>query len=334
MLFKPKRLGVTDIPEQTLSADKKSCKRFGPCGIGEEALYLNSFYLDRRFYVPIASVRRVFKRIAMSKGGFTGRGVFAAIPYLVVEYDGGAQKQCIFKREDDVDAFLEHMAMIRPDIPRRSVEAERRLREKAEREAARYLTELTPQAQAAWDELEAAKQVLDRSPDKSLRLARAAKNKRRNDQANPAYKWVALAIVVAGVLALAYGLYTLVSRDTSGIYYTLIGLAGIFFFSGAQVLPTAKNNRRAIDREWEDALRALREEIDGEAFPVPPQYAHPIVLDRMIRILREGRALSADGALTVLKSDLRSLNSSVQVEQEEYDEVVQIKPIFLLCNYE
>ena len=333
MIFKPKQLGAAGIPEQTLSADKKSCKRFGPCGIGEEALYLNSFYLDRRFYVPLASVHRVFKRIAMSKGGFTGRGVFAAIPYLVVEYDDGAQKQCIFKREDDVDRFLEYMAVIRPDIPRRSVEAERRLREKAEREAARYLKELTPRAQKAWDELEVAKQTLADSPDKSGRLARAAKNKRRNDQANPAYKWVALAIVIAGLLALAYGLYTLFSRDTSGIYYTLIGLAGVFLFSGSQVLPTAKNNRRAIDREWENALCALREEMDGKAFPVPPQYAHPIVLDRMIRILREGRAQSADEALEVLKNDLRALNSSVQVEQEEYDEVVQIKPIFLLCDY-
>ena len=334
MIFKPKRLGASGIPEQTLAADKKSCKRFGPCGIGKEALYLNSFYLDRRYYVAIASVRRVFKRIAMSKGGFTGRGVFASIPYLVVEYDDGVQKQCIFKHEEDVDAFLEHMATIRPDIPRHSVEAERRLREKAEREAARYLKELTPQAKAAWDELEAAKEALERSPDKSGRLARAAKNKRRNDQANPAYKWVALAIVAAGVLSLAYGVYTLVSRDTSGIYYTLIGLAGIFLFSGAQVLPTARNNRRAIDREWEGALAALRDYVDAETFPVPPQYAHPVVLDRMIRILREGRAQSVDEALEVLKSDLRALNSSVQVEQEEYDEVVQIKPIFLLCDYQ
>ena len=334
MIFKPKRLGASGIPEQTLAADKKSCKRFGPCGIGKEALYLNSFYLDRRYYVAIASVRRVFKRIAMSKGGFTGRGVFASIPYLVVEYDDGVQKQCIFKHEEDVDAFLEHMATIRPDIPRHSVEAERRLREKAEREAARYLKELTPQAKAAWDELEAAKEALERSPDKSGRLARAAKNKRRNDQANPAYKWVALAIVVAGVLSLAYGVYTLVSRDTSGIYYTLIGLAGIFLFSGAQVLPTARNNRRAIDREWEEALAALRDYVDAETFPVPPQYAHPVVLERMIRILREGRAQSVDEALEVLKSDLRALNSSVQVEQEEYDEVVQIKPIFLLCDYQ
>ena len=54
----------------------------------------------------------------------------------------------------------------------------------------------------------------------------------------------------------------------------------------------------------------------------------------MIRILREGRAQTADEALEVLKNDLRALNASVQVEQEEYDEVVCIKPMFLLCGYQ
>ena len=32
--------------------------------------------------------------------------------------------------------------------------------------------------------------------------------------------------------------------------------------------------------------------------------------------------------------DLKALNASVQVEQEEYDEVVAIKPMFLLWDYE
>ena len=53
------------------------------------------------------SVRRVFKRVAMSKGGFSGKGVFGSIPYLVVEYDGGQVKQCTFKHEDDVDRMIE-----------------------------------------------------------------------------------------------------------------------------------------------------------------------------------------------------------------------------------
>ena len=332
MIFKPEQLGKVSIPEQVLAADKKSCRRFGPCGIGKEALYLNSFFLDRRYYVPIRSVRRIFKRVAMSRGGFTGKGIFAAVPYLVVEYDDGQQKQCNFKREDDVDEFLDYFSGIRPEVPLHSVEAEQRLQEKADREAARYQKELTAQARESWDELEAAKRRLAQN-NLSSRLAHAARNKRRNDQTNPAYKWVALAVVIAGALTLSYGLYTLFSKDGSGIYWTLIGLAAVFFFSGANVLPTARNNRRAINREWEDSKAAMEQYLAGSDFPVPSQYAHPVVLDRMIRILREGRAQTVQEALDVLKNDLKALNSSVRVEQEEYDEIIQIKPIFLLCDY-
>ena len=54
----------------------------------------------------------------------------------------------------------------------------------------------------------------------------------------------------------------------------------------------------------------------------------------MIRVLREGRAQNAAEALTVVKEDLKKLNSSVTVSQKEYDEVVAVKPMFLVCNYE
>lgn len=54
-------------------------KKIGPCGIGKKAVYLSSFYFDRRYYIPIGSVKRIFKRIAMSKGGFTGKGAFGAL---------------------------------------------------------------------------------------------------------------------------------------------------------------------------------------------------------------------------------------------------------------
>ena len=68
MFLKPAKLGEKEIPEKILSEDRKHCKKIGPCGIGKEALYLNSFYLERRYYVPVSSVSRVFKRVAMSKG--------------------------------------------------------------------------------------------------------------------------------------------------------------------------------------------------------------------------------------------------------------------------
>lgn len=333
MIFKPKQLGGAALPKEILTDDKKSCVKFGPCGIGKKALYLNAHFIDRSVYLPISSVQRVFKRVAMSKGGFTGKGMFASVPYLVVQYDDGMQKQFSFKREEEVDRFLEYMEKNHPDIPRHSAQTERRLREKEAAEKKRYLKELTSQAQAAWDQLEDAKKRLCRVPEHTDRLARAAQNKRRNDQVNPAYKWVALVIVIAGAVALGYGIYAIAAHDKSGIYYTMFGLAGVFFFSGAQVLPTGKNNRKAIDREWEEAREAMKE-IAGRDFPVPYMYAHPVVLERMIRIVREGRAQTAQEALEQLKTDLKNLNSSVQVEQEEYDEIILIKPMFLLCDYQ
>ena len=204
MLFKPVQLGREALDKDVLIADRKSCKRFGPCGVGERALYLSSFYRSCRYYLPYGGITRVFKRVAMSKGGYSHKGVFASIPYLVVEYDGGKQKQCNFKREDDVDRLLEYFARICPEIPRLSEEGERRMAEKAAREAARYLKELSPQARRTWDELEKAKGKLAEDPARASRLARAARTKRNSDRSNPAYKWVALMVVVLGAAALIW----------------------------------------------------------------------------------------------------------------------------------
>ena len=71
------------------------------------------FHPPRRYYLPYTSITRVFKRVAMSAGGFTGKGMFASMAYLVVEYDGGKQKQCNFKDERDVDALLENLENVR-----------------------------------------------------------------------------------------------------------------------------------------------------------------------------------------------------------------------------
>ena len=236
MIFKPKQLSREGLEPGALAEDKRSCRRFGPCGVGERALYLNSFYIDRCFYVTLSSVRRVFKRVAMSRGGFTGRDVFASIPYLVVEYDGGRRKQCNFKREEDVDRLLEYFSRVRPDIPRLSEDGERRMAEKARREAARYLKELAPQAQWAREELEKARDRLEENPGPSNRLARAARAKRTSDQSSPAYKWAALTIVVLGAAALAYGVWAWLHKNGGGVYFLLFGMAAIFFFSGANVL--------------------------------------------------------------------------------------------------
>ena len=125
--MKPRRLGNVSIPDEELIKDRKECKKIGPCGIGKKAVYLSSFYIDRRYYIPISSVKRIFKRIAMSKGGFTGKGVFGTLSYLVVVYEDGKEKQCNFKHEEDVDRFLAYIEEEYPDIPVHSLEAERKM---------------------------------------------------------------------------------------------------------------------------------------------------------------------------------------------------------------
>ena len=334
MIFAPARLGSVTLDNETLAADKKGCRRFGPCGVGEKALYLNSFFIDRHYYVALESVRRVFKRVAMSKGGFTGKGAFGSIPYLVVEYDDGAQKQCNFKHEADVDNLLAYLAKICPDLPLQSQKVERHMAQQQAQEARRYLKELTPQAQSEKERLEQARAFLEDHTNLTRRLSQAAKAKRVNDRSNPSYKWVALAIVIAGVAALVYGIITMVRGTSSlGIYFALFGFAAVFLFSGAHVLPTARNNKTALSREWEQAQADLAAVLPKD-FPLPARYAHPVVLTRMIRVLREGRAQTADQALEVVKQDLKALTADVQVEQEEYDEIVQIKAMFLNHDYQ
>ena len=334
MIFAPARLGSVTLDNETLAADKKGCRRFGPCGVGEKALYLNSFFIDRHYYVALESVRRVFKRVAMSKGGFTGKGAFGSIPYLVVEYDDGAQKQCNFKHEADVDNLLAYLAKICPDLPLQSQKVERHMAQQQAQEARRYLKELTPQAQSEKERLEQARAFLEDHTNLTRRLSQAAKAKRVNDRSNPSYKWVALAIVIAGVAALVYGIITMVRGTSSlGIYFALFGFAAVFLFSGAHVLPTARNNKTALSREWEQAQADLAAVLPKD-FPLPARSAHPVVLPRRSRVLREGRAQTADQALEVVKQDLKALTADVQVEQWEYDEVVAIKPMFLLSDYQ
>lgn len=332
MIFTPKQLGKTTLDRPTLSVDKKFCKRFGPCGVGDAAIYLNSFFFDRVYYAALKSVKRVFKRVAMSKGGFSGKGVFGSIPYLVVELDDGTVKQCNFKYEQDVDLLLAHISKLCPDLPIHSVEAEKRLKEKQAAMEAKFLKELTPKAQKAREELESAKAFLAGYPEQTAQLSVSARRKRSSDRTRPAYRWVALAIIAGGIICGIYGIYELVNHDSTGLYFTLLGLAAAFLFSGTQVIPTAKNNKKAVQAAWEASISDM-EKLLPQDFPVPARYAHPIVLDRMIRVLREGRAQSVKEALAVVKEDLKKLNADVQVEQEEYDEVVAIKPMFLLQEY-
>lgn len=177
MIFKPVQLGREALDRSVMLADRKSCKRFGPCGVGERALYLSSFYVGCRYYLPYGGITRVFKRVAMSKGGFSHKGVFASIPYLVVEYDGGREKQCVYKYEEQVDQLLACLKQAHPEIRQVSAAAEARLAERERERPPR--PELTREALETLKTLKEAEKVLEKRPDLYLELSKSARQKRQ-----------------------------------------------------------------------------------------------------------------------------------------------------------
>ena len=338
MIFRPAQLGMAKLDRLELEQDKKACRRIGPCGVGKKALYLNSFYIDRRYYLPYGSISRVFKRVAMSSGGFTGKGMFASMAYLVVEYDGGKQKQCNFKDERDVDKLLEVLAKEQPQIPLLSEAGEQALQKKEAEKAARKLPELTDEAKHSVTVLRKAKEYLEEKPELAEELSAAERRKRAQLQSKPVYRYVALAIFVFGIVSAAYGLYAVTNHvGNYGIYFALFGFAAIFLFSSYNMLPTARNNNNAIMKRADKAEAAMAEYVKhypNGAFPVPSCYAHPIVLKQMTDAIEEGRAVTVPEALDAVEKRLQALNADVQVEQEEYDEVVVIKAMFLNHDYQ
>ena len=337
MIFRPAQLGMAKLDRLELEQDKKACRKIGPCGVGKKALYLNSFYIDRRYYLPYGSISRVFKRVAMSSGGFTGKGMFASMAYLVVEYDGGKQKQCNFKDERDVDKLLEVLAKEQPQIPLLSEAGEQALQKKEAEKAARKLPELTDEAKHSVTVLRKAKEYLEEKPELAEELSAAERRKRAQLQSKPVYRYVALAIFVFGIVSAAYGLYAVTNHvGNYGIYFALFGFAAIFLFSSYNMLPTARNNHSAIMKRADRAEQAAADYVKrypNGAFPVPSYYAHPTVLKQMMDAIEEGRAVTVPEALEAVKARLKALNADVQVEQEEYDEVVLIKAMFLNHQY-
>ena len=107
------------------------------------------------------------------------------------------------------------------------------------------------------------------------------------------------------------------------------------FLMSSRVLPTGRNNKRAMEMEWRAAVTEMKNFLNSEEnFPLPAQYAHPMVLERMIRIISAGRATRVQEAYQILKEDYRQINCNVMVSQRDYDEIVATKPMFLLNDYE
>ena len=336
MFFSLKPLGHIKISDDELKADKKRCLKVGPCGIGKKAIYLNSFFLDRIYYAAYGDVRRIYKRIAMTKNGFSGKGAFGTMPYLVVLLSDGSEKQCNFKYEYEVDNFINKFHELHPGVPVHSEAAEKRMAEDKARDEARYIKNLSEEAETSISELEKASDYLSAHAKIPDELSRTAKQKRIIDNIKPAYKLFAAAIMAFSAAACIYGIYSVFQGRGMAVYFILFGFAFMFYAMSMQVLPTARNNSRAAKREFDAAVQLSAELVnaypDGK-FPLPPQYAHPAAISRMIRIIREGKASDIHTAYDVMKSELKAINNTVKVSQTEYDEITAIKPMFLILDY-
>ncbi len=328
-----KNFGTSELDKELLNADRRSCLKIGSCGIGNEAVYLGTYFLDCYWYARWHDVKRVFKRVAMSRGGFTGKGVFGSIAYLVVQLRDGSEKACRFKYEDVVDQFLAELAVKQPHIPRMSEAAEKRIAEARAKEEARYLKQLSPEGELSVAKLREERGVLEDMLPLCEKYAGAANQKRTIDRINPNYQIFAVVIAVMALIVGLFGVWSLINRMGNAVYFVIFGFAVLLMIIGSRILPLGRSNRNAANREYEEARDAVEAALSGRELSVPARYAHPFVFDRMIRVIREGRCTGVQEAFETVKNDLKALNSSVTVSQVEYDEVVKIKPLFLINDY-
>ena len=324
-------LSEKKLDKEILKKDKREAKHIGPVGIGEKALYLNSFYIDRMYYIPIEAIERVYKRVAMSKGGFSGRGMFASLSYLVVEYDGGKEKACLIRKEWKLDEALSEIRKRFPNLPTMSKRAEEKLRSEEEEEKAKLLPKLSEEAEKAVFEIEEADKILQEREELYKNLALQAKQERMVQSTNPYYRYFAWLLFFGGLLCLL----------SAGVFYkngdqshaiVLFGFFLMLFLVGFRVRPTGRQNKEEVEREYEESIRKMKDSLPKD-FPLPAQYAHPSCRLWMKQNILEGKAETFSSSYELLKKELKELDSTKEVTQKVYDRLIVIKPMFLAYGY-
>jgi len=105
MIFAPQPLSSFTLSQEELAADKKAAEKFDSCALGKKALFVGGFFLSSRYYIPLSRIKRVYKRLAVSKGFYEGK-IFGTLSYLVILYDSGKEKVCRFEHEGELDRML------------------------------------------------------------------------------------------------------------------------------------------------------------------------------------------------------------------------------------
>ncbi len=328
------KFGNTSIDKEIVKEDRRRGRRIGPCAFGEKAMYLNSFFISRRYCVPYGEVERVYKRVAMSKGGFTGRGVFGTMPYFVVVLKDGREKACNFKIEEEVDEAVRFIRENHPEIHVGTLAGEQAKAKREAERAARRPAVLSREAENAAARLRNDLAFLEMKPEIGESLVRNVKRKRQVDHIPGSAKLLAWAFFIGGIALAVIGLYMTVAKHPIGPYMIMFGAAFLMFAMASGILPFGSSNPNTVKANWETAVEKAKVYISEKPdFFFPAQYAHPIVAERTLRLIEDGRARNEHEAWNMMKNDLKALNSSVRVSQEEHDEVAAVKPLFLECNY-
>jgi hypothetical protein len=255
--------------------------------------------------------------------------------YLVVELRDGRTKRCQIKYESQVDEALAWIAKHHPEIPTQSEAAKKRLQEAEAAEKARYKKNLAPEEKNTVRMLEDAERYLEASHATYSNLTFSAGRLRSQQSVGTGRRTAGILLLAGSILLLATGIPLTMAKNPYGLYMVLGGGAFLVYSMASNLVPIGKNSFKRLRAEWEEAVASSEEYISKkDSFPVPARYAHPIVLKRMIRVIREGRAQTAKEALEVVKTDLKALNKSVKVSQAEYDEVIAIKALFLVSDYQ
>ena len=147
---------------------------------------------------------------------------------------------------------------------------------------------------------------------------------------------VAVTVLAAGGVVTAAGaVFIRRGSRMAGLLMVLFGIMMMFTMVSSRALPSKLTNRKRRDREYQEAVEAMARALKGyRDLPIPVWYAHPVVFDRLIRILQEMRAETVDEALAVLKDDLRAMDNTTVLSKEDYEEVVKIKPLFTVRDYQ
>lgn len=194
---------------------------------------------------------------------------------------------------------------------------------------------LSEQASEAIRRLKEDKEYLERDIRFSEELIQAAKQKRIADNLPKSFRIIGFAQLAIGIAVILFGLLSLANKNEHAIYFIIGGGALLYISISSGALPGKRYSKTEAQADWDKALDEMRAQLKGKLdFFLPAQYAHPVVINRIIRIILEGRSSDADEAFEVMKKELKALDNTVMVSQSEYDEVVKIKPLFLVCDYE